>query len=650
MAIIKCRSWAVVLIAVLVVGSAPQALAQTDDVLAPQALAEQFPSLDIPPPGALRGTELPAHPRILLNDTRFEELERQIEEDPHARQWYEELKAKADAYLESQLPAHVVDDGLRLLSMSRRTLEHVRTLALVYRIDGERKYARRCWQELEIVAGFPDWNPKHFLDVGEMTHAFAIGYDWLYDYWTPRQKRVIRNAIASLGLNPAMAAYRGTAPENESWWADSEHNWNQVTNGGVGIGAIAVMDNFPVLASNVLHGALRRLPLAMQHYAPDGAWNEGPGYWDYATRYNTLILAALETSYGNDFGLSELSGFAETGYFAAHMTGPLGRSFNFADSGDGIVKGPELFWLARRFDEPAFAAYQKQRGTAKTMNLVWYEPAFQRLSGFEGSIERDRYFRATEVAVFRSAWNDDAALFTGLKAGDNKANHSNLDLGTFVLDAQGVRWATELGSDDYNMEGYFDVDSLRWTYYRMRTEGQNTLVLNPSVEPSQNPEAVTEIERFESAADRAYAVANLTPAYAEHAESVQRGLALVSERRQVLIQDEIQAETPTEVWWFMHTPAEVEVASDGKTATLRRDGKTLEARLLAPSDGQFTVRDARPLPSSPDPPPQAQNEGIRKLSIQRTGATDERIAVLLTPRPEGQERPPVPEVRPLAEW
>jgi hypothetical protein len=525
-------------------------------------VSEQFPELDVPTPEELRDADLPDHPRILASDERFEELKRQIEEDPKVREWYQALRADADEYLESQLPAHVVDDGLRLLSMSRRTLEHVRTLALVYRIDGEAKYARRAWKELKIAADFPDWNPKHFLDVGEMTHAFAIGYDWLYDYWTPRQRRVIRNAIASLGLTPAMAAYRGTAPENESWWKNSEHNWNQVTNGGVGIGAIAVMDDFPVLAANVLHGAVSRLPLAMQHYAPDGAWEEGPGYWDYATRYNVLILSALETSYETDFGLSDLPGFAETGQYAVHMTGPLGRSFNFADSGDGTVKGPELFWLADRFDAPAFAAYQKQHGDPSTMNLVWYRSKFEDLAGFEGNVARDQYFRKTEAAVFRSAWNDPEALYAGLMAGDNKANHSHLDLGTFVMDAEGVRWATELGSDDYNMEGYFS-DSLRWTYYRLRAEGQNTLVLNPSEGPDQDPEAAAEISRFESSDVRVFAIADLTPAYAAHAQAVRRGLALTSGRRQVLVQDEIRADTSADVWWFMHTPAEIEITDGG---------------------------------------------------------------------------------------
>ena len=56
--------------------------------------------------------------------------------------------------------------------------------------------------------------------------------------------RSFGNDIASRGLNPAMAAYRGTAPENERWWTTSKHNGNQVTNGGVWVGAIAVMDDF----------------------------------------------------------------------------------------------------------------------------------------------------------------------------------------------------------------------------------------------------------------------------------------------------------------------------------------------------------------------------------------------------------------------
>ena len=55
----------------------------------------------------------------------------------------------------------------------------------------------------------------------------------------------------------------------------------------------------------------------------------------------------------------------------------------------------------------------------------------------------------------RSDWLDPSAMFVGIKAGTNRVNHSHLDLGTFVLDALGQRWAVDLGGDNYNLPGYF---------------------------------------------------------------------------------------------------------------------------------------------------------------------------------------------------
>jgi hypothetical protein len=71
-----------------------------------------------------------------------------------------------------------------------------------------------------------------------------------------------------------------------------------------------------------------------------------------------------------------------------------------------------------------------------------------------------------------------------MKAGQNSGalhqNHNDLDVGDFVLDAMGQRWAGELGSGDYDSDGYFNgthQTDQRWTYYRKKTEGQNTLVI-----------------------------------------------------------------------------------------------------------------------------------------------------------------------------
>ncbi|MGH7945950.1 MAG: hypothetical protein ACREH8_23950 [Opitutaceae bacterium] len=45
----------------------------------------------------------------------------------------------------------------------------------------------------------------------------------------------------------------------------------------------------------------------------------------------------------------------------------------------------------------------------------------------------------------------------GFKAGRNTVNHAHLDLGTFTFDAGGVRWAGDLGRDDYNLPGYWRI-------------------------------------------------------------------------------------------------------------------------------------------------------------------------------------------------
>ena len=67
----------------------------------------------------------------------------------------------------------------------------------------------------------------------------------------------------------------------------------------------------PDLAAEIVGAAVPSLKLAMAEFAPDGAWGEGPGYWAYATSYNVVMIAALESALGSDFGLPQAPGFSE---------------------------------------------------------------------------------------------------------------------------------------------------------------------------------------------------------------------------------------------------------------------------------------------------------------------------------------------------
>ena len=597
---------------------------------------------NLPTAEEIRAMSLAPHPRLLASESRFAEIKQQIKTDETMKEWYEKLHRYANTLLVEELPLYELPDGKRL---TNRIHSQITTLALLYRLEKDQRYLDRVWQELKAAAEFPDWNPSHFLDTAEMTYAFAVGYDWLYQDWNEQQRVIISSAIVKKGLKPAMTAY-----QSGERWTTAENNWNQVCNGGIGTGALAVMDKYPEIASQALNESIKRLPKAMQHYAPDGAWNEGVAYWHYGTFYNTVILSALNTSLGNDFGLSELPDFDETGLFPIYMNGTSDIPFNFADGDNRFIRAPELFWMAERYSQPVYTHYQKKSTAHGALDLIWYKPIDKNIT-FK-KLPAARYFRGTEVVTMRSEWKNPHGIFVGFKAGDNKVTHSNLDLGTFVIDALGVRWATELGRDDYNLPGYFDQKEQRWTYYKTRAEGQNTLVINPSEKPDQNPQAESRIINFGSQPKKVYAVADLTPAYYPKANKVIRGIALLRQRQQVLLQDEIQADKPINLLWFMHTNADIEISKDGKTAKLNQDGKKLWVKLLNPKTNyQFTVMNAEPLPSSPNPEGQEKNLSLKKLTIRLEKINNERLAVLFVPLNKNHNsHNKLPKIKSFSKW
>jgi hypothetical protein len=598
-------------------------------------------SISIPPASNIVAQLKPGHPRLLASQEDFAELKKRIAGDEQLKAWQRKLGQDAQAIISAKTSSYEIPDGLRLLETSRRVLNRVYTLALLYRLGGEPPYAERAWEELAAAAQFPDWNPRHFLDTAEMTHAFAIGYDWLYDVWSPERRTLLRQAMVEKGLKPALAIYRG-----QRSWSRVRHNWNQVCNGGIGMGALALGDVEPEMAGEILHAAAESIQLAMAEFAPDGAWKEGPGYWNYATDYNVVFLAGLESALGTDFGLSQMAAFGDTGLFPLYLTGPLNRTFNYADGGDRTIRAPQMFWLARKFKQPVFAGYERLNAAPNPLDLLWFDP--HTTGPKAAGLPLDKYFRGAEVVVLRSQWEDPKALFAGFKAGDNKANHSHLDLGSFVFDALGARWAVDLGADDYNLPGYFGDQ--RWNYYRLRAEGQNALVINPGPGPDQDPAAATRIVRFESKTERAFAIADLTPAYAKQAGKVWRGIALLN-RNQLLVQDEIQAGQPAEVWWFMHTPASVQLEGDGRTVLLQQVGVQLRLDLLSPEGATFQIMDAQPLPESPQRDRQAKNQGVKKLAIHLQGVTGARLAVAMTPLASKNEAAAAPpQLAPLSDW
>lgn len=555
----------------------------------------------------------PAHPRLLALDSDIARVRTLIQKDPAAKAAHERLLAEAGKILAAP-PVAFKLIGPRLLDKSRTALGRIYTLAFLYRLNGEKQYLDRALLEMKAVAAFPNWNPSHFLDTAEMTHAFAIGYDWLYAALSKEERAWIREAIVQKGLEPALEVY-----ENRRWWTVATHNWNQVCNGGITLGALAVAEDEPGRAAQILRAAVVSIPLAMNSYAPDGGWNEGPGYWDYATRYNVYFLAGLETALGTDFELSQLKGFDKAGEFRVYFSGPAGKTFNYADASDGLNTSEAMLWLARRFAQPVYAGQELQllssRTRAHALDLIWWPETSS--SPQQANWPLDKIYEGVQTAFLRGSWTDPNTIWIGAKGGDNKANHSHLDLGGFVLDSQGVRWALDFGGDDYNLPAYFG--NKRWTYYRLRTESHNTVMIDGE---NQDPKGEARILRREVTPERASVTFDLSGAYPGKLVRHERTVEMPN-RQSARIVDEIDAPQPVDVLWGMVTDADVDV--HGARAILTKGGKVMTLRLSSPENGEFAIMSTQPAK------PQRQNEGTRKIVVRLPGKVKHvRIAVEMT--------------------
>jgi hypothetical protein len=570
------------------------------------------------------------HPRLIWKDAEVTALKQAADTDPVLQKCVNDVLDAAQKTLEKKPLEHRLK-GPRLLSVSRECLKRIYLLGAAWRWTGEARYAACARENLLTVCAFADWNPSHFLDTAEMSHAVGIGYDWFFHVLKNEDRETIRKALIELGLKPGLEIYR-----KGSWWTRSAFNWNQVCNCGLIIGSLAIAETDPDYSKEIIAAARKSLPTALATYAPDGAWPEGPGYWGYATSYTVYGLAALTSALGTDYGLSDYEGLKVTGRFPVCTSGPKDLYLNFADAGERSRRHtlPILFYLARRYDSPELARVEHrmlEQNRASPFHLIWYLPPPE---GDVPALPLDSHFRGlVEVAVFRSAWDDEDAIFAGVKAGYNQVNHGHLDLGNFELDAKGVRWARDLGSDDYNLPGYWDRkrNGKRWSYYRLNTFSHNVPVLDGQ---NQDPLGKAKILRFESTPARGFAVVDLTSAY-KQATRVHRGLALLRDRKTVLLQDELDLKKPCEIAFGMTTDAEIALKPGG--AVLARDGKELEVRIVSPRGAAFTVESAE------QKPPDRANKGVHRLMCRlpdQQGSV--RMAVLFGTG--------AVEVKPLADW
>jgi hypothetical protein len=523
--------------------------------------------------------KLKDHPRILLLKDEEKLISNAIAANPIWKKLHETIVKECDVVI-GLPPLERVQVGRRLLETSREALRRIYYLSYAYRLTQEEKYFQRVKKELLAVCDFNDWNPSHFLDVAEMTLAVSIGYDWFFDKFSPEEKQLMRNAIVKKGLEPSF-------DKQYNWFVEANQNWNQVCNAGMTYGALVVWEDHTEISRQVVQRALNTIHLSMEQYKPDGGYPEGYGYWNYGTSFNILFLSAIEKVFDTDFGLSEIPGFMKTASFMENMTGNTGLCYNWADCMlTGNLK-PTMFWFAQRNNDPSLLWMEKQYLLEGDYARFTKDRLLPNVMIWGKDISLDKVVEPKQkvwvgqgmspVAAMRTSW-DKKGIYLGFKAGVPSSGHGHMDVGSFILESDGVRWASDFGMQDYEsleskgMEIFGRTqDATRWTIFYMNSYSHNIVTVDSL---QQRVDGYASIEKFSDKPAFSYAIADVTAAYKGQLAGINRGVGIVN-GKYVVVRDELKAlDKQVTIRWAMLTSADVKITGMN-TAELTKEHKKL---------------------------------------------------------------------------
>ena len=576
------------------------------------------------------GKELLQHPRLLFSKQEEQRIRDLFGTEPLLDSLYVGLMKEAERLLlvpPQEDPRREIKNTKDILPISREQVYRMVNLALAYRLSGDRRFAEKAEKELVHVCNFPDWDPIHYLDVAEMTTAVAIGYDWLYDVLAPSTRQLVVHSIKTKALNLVVEEYN---TGNADSWAKRETNWNVVCNTGMVLGALAIEEHYPELAKHIIGEAVRYIPNCLKHFAPDGVCYEGPAYWGYTNMYLSLLLKALNDNFGGDFGLSEMVGVDKSVLYYMHSTSPSGKIFNFANSGSTAPAAePIYFYFSRAFNQPEVATFYRDV-LSKTvhegnyfrfyfLSIPWYDTA----SSTADALPKLKVYEGiNDIVVFNGNRNIPNSLYLIAKTGDPDMAHQQLDIGTFIVEMNGIRWTDDLGTDNYNLPGFWDYkpDGQRWTYFRNSNFSHNTLSIDHKL---QNSAGTGEIDRLDDRAAQPFVTMNMSTAYAGQSRFVYRTFRMLDDTR-ILVKDSVGLQSPAQsVQWSVITSADVECK--GNIAVLRKDGKSFSLKIASPTNASFMTKAAKRGTEAEKP-----IEGYTVLSASVSGEPVQVIKVLLS--------------------
>lgn len=534
-----------------------------------------------------------SHPYLLLGKGGEANIKALINSNAKMMALHRKVLTQANAALKTG-PTQYVLSGGHLLYTSREALQKIYSLSYGWRMTGRKEYLDAVEAELTSVCNFPQWDMASYLGTAEMSMAVAIGYDWCYDALKPETRKLVEKALTKLGLDTVLSQ------EGYKQFRNSGGNWNQVCSASMTYAAIALQDVEPTKAESVRKLCSSSIKYAVDAYDPDGAYKEGPMYWIYGTEFQVMYNIAV-AKLGEEPYLGK-GGFLKTPYFYLNSTGPLGKCFNYGDSGLSLGFDIAQYYFAGVTGDKSLVWWNNKSGSANMADHRLLPTALILAKDYAlgTSIPRPKETvwsgdGAVPIFFARSDWETSSASYFGVKGGQANISHQHMDAGSFVFDANGVRWAQDFGNENYNnMEALLGQNkfwnmtqsSPRWTLTAYNNRAHNVMTIN---DKDFNVKGKVTINNTINENGKVGAKLNLTPVYYDM-NLVSRQICLVGKDLEIV--DYVEPKIASTVRWTMNTDKDmkVQIVSDSEILITNGQNKKLRMTFSAKNASLKAVR------------------------------------------------------------
>ena len=285
-----------------------------------------------------------AHPYVLYDSSEVAAL-REKTKDGYSKKAYEYTKTTANKYLSASISVSASSSGI----IGRQLQSYVAYLSIYGMLSGEKTYYEKAVSLVNTAVSqgsveiYDSINGA--LSVSDFGYAYAIAYDWLYNYMSTSERNLIKKEMEDIGnyiyTNSSTLNTWGGAEERRKAW-----NWNAVTHGALGMISVSLGTH-----SEWLTLSIERMK-GYYTYAVDstGAAMEGLHYIGYAM--NTLVpLDYVIRDYTGVELLDYYPNMQKLPSWSMMMTAPYGNEQTAIGQGAKLDNLAATYYIINRYSQ-----------------------------------------------------------------------------------------------------------------------------------------------------------------------------------------------------------------------------------------------------------------------------------------------------------